>query len=221
MKLKKLIACVLACMMLAGCTQNTPFSSGSSSAESAEVNIAEEYELLAEDNSFYAGEKENIERFIRHGTGILVLGFPACPWCQAYLPMLDEVLKDNDMTAMYYNIRVDKTEDRPFYDLISDVIEEVNDTGEQIIQYNNDGLQTIYMPLVLFIDNGRITYFNNETSMENSDEITPEEYWSEEKVDALKQQLAVHVKEISEARKANDDKGCDTGCEVKPSGSGS
>ena len=215
--LKKLLTLCL-CILMTGCTVSS--SSAVPSSSSAEtVLLSDEYEQLPEENAYYIGEKENIKNYIEHGTGILVLGFPACPWCQAYLPLFNEVLEETGAQAMYYNIRVDKTEDREFYDEVASLIEEVNDSGEEIILYDNDGRQVIYMPLVLFISSGRIIAFDNETSMESSEEHSPEEYWTEEKVSSLKERLSEYTRVIAEAQAENDAKGCDSGCEVKPQGS--
>jgi hypothetical protein len=93
-----------------------------------------------------------------------------------------------------------------------------NDTSEDIIQYDSDGKQVIYMPLVLFIQEGRIIAFDNETCTEDSSVISPEDYWTEEKLEALKDRLSQSVKVIKEAKAEIDAKGCDTGCKVETNG---
>lgn len=200
-------------LILTGCTQSvvTPTSQPTTDTEKS---LHSEYEQLPETNNLYYMEKQGVETLLLHGTGILVLSFPECPWCQAYLPQLNTILEKNDAKAAYYNIREDKTEDRTFYDQIASDIESVNDTGTKIIEYNNDGQQVIYMPLVLFIENGRITAYNNETCMEDSAVIKPEEYWTEEKKTALASTLDTSVAKIKAAQEENDAKGCDNGCKV-------
>ena len=32
----------------------------------------------------------------------LILGFPECPWCQAIMPVLNDVAKDNKVKTIYY-----------------------------------------------------------------------------------------------------------------------
>jgi len=216
---KKLITGLLTgVLVLSGCSQTTavPTASASASATAeAEKNLNSEYTELPEDNNFYYMEKDAVETLLLHGTGILFLGFPECPWCQAYLPQLNTVLQANDAKAAYYNIYKDKTEDRTFYDQIAKDIESINDTGSAIIQYNNDGKQVIYMPLVLFIKNGRIVAYNNETSTEDSSVIKPADYWTEEKKAALASVLNTETAEIRAAQKENESKGCDNGCKVE------
>lgn len=214
---KKLLTGILSsALLLAGCTNTAASATASaSSSASAEKNLSSEYTDLPEDNQLYYMEKDGVETLLLHGTGILFFGFPECPWCQAYLPQLNAVLQENDAKAAYYNIYQDKTDDRAFYDQIAEDIESVNDTGTPIVQYNNDGKQVIYMPLVLFINNGMITAFNNETSTEDADVIKPEDYWTDEKKAALSSALNTETAMIRTAQKENEAKGCDNGCKVE------
>lgn len=215
MKKQILNSILIGTLMLAGCSSSTAATTGSPSASAeTEQNLSSEYTELPEENNFYYMEKDAVETLLLHGTGILFLGFPECPWCQAYVPQLNEVLASNDAKAAYYNIYKDKTEDRTFYDQIAADVESINDTGSQIIQYNNDGKQVIYMPLVLFIKNGRIIAYNNETSTTDSKVIQPADYWTEEKKSALKALLNTSVAEIHAAQLENEAKGCDNGCKV-------
>ena len=212
MRLRKLLIAMIAVMMMA-CSNA---SAVSSSEGVSEYKLSSEYEMLPENNRYVIADKENVERFLRHGTGMIVFGFPACKWCQAYLPIFNEVLEEADANCLYYNIRKDKDDDRPFYDQIADVVEELNDTGEQIIEYDNDGRSGIYMPLVLFVEEGRIVAYNNDTSMISSDENTPDAYWTEERKAEVTSVLAENTAEIKALQDEHDDRGCDTGCEVKP-----
>lgn len=50
-----------------------------------------EYANVRDDNVFIYKSTEEIINILEHGTGIVYLGFPECPWCQAYVKFLDEV----------------------------------------------------------------------------------------------------------------------------------
>jgi thiol-disulfide isomerase/thioredoxin len=217
--MKRIIAAAVTIMiMISGCASPSASSASSSSASSSassEKNLADEYTSLSSDNHFYYEEKDSLKDLMGHGTAVLYLGFPECPWCQSYAPLLEEVLADTDMKCAYYNIHTDKTEDRDFYDMVASLLVSQNDTGEDIIKYDNDGKQTIYMPLVLFISSGRIIAFNNETCTEDSDVISPEDYWTDDKKTALNETLTADVRQIKTAQTENSEDGCDTGCEVK------
>lgn len=211
-EMKKLIYSLLSVFVLIGCS--TPQASIQSSTK--EESLTEQYTDLEDDSAFVVMEKDNVKTFIEHGTGILYFSFPECPWCQAYIPMLSDVLNENDMQANYYNVRVDRTNDHDFYEEIANLLITHNQSGkEDIVQYDNDGNPLIYMPLTLFIDGGKIIDFNGETNAEDSDVIKPEQYWTQEKRDSLKATLSSAIQTIKEAQLSNSSKGCDnenSGC---------
>ncbi len=217
--MKKIFFSLLCSMLvLSGCskqtTSSTTTSSTTSSNESSyEVVLSDIYDNLPNENQFDLMEKDDLKTFIEHGTGILYFSFPECPWCQAYIPMLNEVLENNDVRAYYYNIHVDKDDDRDFYDEIAQLLIDHNKSDdENVVLYGNDGKPLIYMPLVLFIENGEIKSWNGESNTNDSDEILPEDYWTTERVTNLKNVLDESIKENKEAQEENDAKGCDTGC---------
>ena len=63
--------------------------------------FAEEYGSVTEDNVFVYRSIDEIINILEHGTGVVYLGFPECPWCTAYVSYLDEVAKDNDVEKVY------------------------------------------------------------------------------------------------------------------------
>lgn len=201
-------------MLLTGCSSNATSTLTTSTSED-EVILSDLYEDLPEDNNFELMKKDDLKTFIEHGTGILYFSFPECPWCQAYAPMLNDVLVENEASAYYYNIHTDKDEDRDFYDeIVQLLIEHDYSEKEDLILYGNDGKGLIYMPLTLFIEDGEIKNWNGESNTNDSDEISPEDYWTDEKVESLKQSLNDGVSVVKAAQEANNAKGCDTGCKV-------
>ena len=202
----KKFLCLLLCLFLTACS-STP------SASAPSEGWKDKYTDLAKDTVIEAVEKDKLEAMISHGTCVLFLGFPECPWCQYYLPVLDEVLKENDLNGFYYNIYVHKNEDAAFYDKIAALIDEVNDSGEEPLHYNNEGRLVVWMPLTLFIDNGRIVKWDGESNDLDSSVIAVEDYWTEEKDAALRSRLAEGAALEKKAQAANGG-GCDTGCKV-------
>ncbi len=216
MKLKKILAALLACACMTACeapaSGEEPEKTQEPSADT--VNIARYYSDLDKENHFEAIPKEKVTSILTHGTAVLVFSFPECPWCQAYIPLLEEALAEQDVQCSYYNIYMDKEGDREFYDSAADLLISQNDTGEEIIHYDNDGRKVIYMPLVLFIEKGRITAFDNETCMEDSTVISPRKYWTSARKEALKARLTENIERVAALQAENDSKGCDTGCKV-------
>ncbi len=211
---KKFLTCLSLLLMISGCSsQQTSSVTSTSEKESEEVVLSDIYDNLSSDNQFDIMLKDDLKTFIEHGTGILYFSFPECPWCQAYIPMLNEALKEEDARAYYYNIHIDKEDDRDFYDEIAQLLIDQNESeNEDVVLYGNDGKPLIYMPLVLFINNGKIQSWNGESNTNDSDEISPEDYWTQERKDNLKNELSESIQEIKKVQEENDAKGCDTGC---------
>lgn len=211
---KKILTCLSLLLMISGCSsQQTSSVTSTSETKSEDVILSDIYDNLSSDNQFDIMLKDDLKTFIEHGTGILYFSFPECPWCQAYIPMLNDVLKEEDARAYYYNIHIDKEEDRDFYDEIAQLLIDQNESGnEDVVLYGNDGKPLIYMPLVLFINNGKIQAWNGESNTNDSDEISPEDYWTQDRKDNLKSELSESIKEIKKVQEENDAKGCDTGC---------
>ena len=164
-------------------------------------------------NVLKTADFKDLKSFIEHGTGILYFSFPECPWCQAYIPMLNEVLENSEMRANYYNARNDKQNDRSFYDEIAQLLIDHNKSDDpDIVLYDNDGKPLIYVPLVVFIKNGEIISWNGESNTNDTDVISVKDYWTSEKVKALKDTLTKDALVIKQAQEENAAKGCDNGC---------
>ena len=131
---KKTMLSAMLAMMLAGCgstaaaVSTSPAASPSAfaSAASAEsTSLTEEYSSLPADNAYtLLSDHQDVEDMLNHGTGVLFFGFPECPWCQYYVPMLNEDALAAGINVKYYNIYVDKTADRTWYDSIADLLDE-------------------------------------------------------------------------------------------------
>lgn len=210
--MKKLLIVLCSAVLLVGCatTSNTTElkETATPTIETSE-NVMSEYEQLPEENVFYAGNEESLLKLLKHGSGVIYLGFDECPWCQAFAPYLNEVSEDNDLRVMYYDILEDRTNDTEFYqELVSTILEQ----GEDIIGYDNDGNARVYVPLVLYIVRGEIIGSTDETSRLSTDDIQPEEYWTEENVTALKEELDSYSKQVKTAQEETDSQGCDLDC---------
>lgn len=49
--------------------------------------------------------KDVISKLEKKESFYLVMGFPECPWCQALMPVLNEVAKESEITVYYLNIK--------------------------------------------------------------------------------------------------------------------
>jgi len=138
--------------------------------DSDAVRFSKEYTSVEKNNVFVYKEPDEIIKILKNGTGIVYLGFPECPWCNAYVSILNEVAKQEGIEKIYYcNVKT---------------IREKN-TKE-------------YKEMVKILDKNLLyVMHDNETSVVEED-IKPEEYWTKEKKEALQKKLKEGIKLISD-----------------------
>ena len=192
----------LLCFLLVGC------GSGEVQPSASSVPFMSEYTELEENLVYEEGDHESVERMLAHGTGVIYFSFPECPWCQKYTPLLQDAASEADVEVLYYNIYRDKSEDKEWYDEIASMIEEKN---PEISRYDNDGNTVIFMPLVLFVNEGEIIGYDDETCDLNSDEVPVDTYWTDEKINALHERLLALFEEVKQAQDEKNEQGCAIG----------
>ena len=145
--------------------------------------FSEEYTLVDKDNKFrYAAIDEVIDT-LEDGTGVVYLGFPECKWCQQYTVYLNELAKDRNIPEiMYYNIREDRQGNTKNYQTIVNILKDY-------LPEDEEGNPRVYVPAVIFMSNGKILGFDDETAYDTKGYDEPSEYWTKERVDNLKDKL--------------------------------
>lgn len=152
--------------------------------------FASEYKQVDEDNVFVYRDAKEIIRILENGTGVVYLGFPECKWCQAYVPYLDEVAKENNINTIYYfNIKEDREKNTSDYKKIVELTSE-------FLGYDDEGEKRVFVPDVYVVLDGEILSHNNETSMITED-ILPIDYWTDEKLDNLRETLTEMFEPLS------------------------
>jgi predicted bacteriocin transport accessory protein len=145
--------------------------------------FALEYPLAGKDNIFVyrnAGETADI---LEKGRGIVFLGFKECPWCQVYAVYLQDVAREMEMDTIYYcDIKEDRESNSESYRRIVSIF-------SGYLQYDDEGRPRLYVPDVSIVSRGRIITHDYETSKETLGYDTPQEYWNDERVNALKERL--------------------------------
>jgi hypothetical protein len=111
------------------------------------------------------------------------MGFKECPWCQLYAVFLHDAAREMEMDTIYYcDIKEDRESDSESYRKIAGVL-----AGR--LQYDDEGRPRVYVPDVSIVSRGRIITRDFETSKETLGYDTPQEYWNDERVNALKERL--------------------------------
>ncbi len=163
---------------------------GINKKETDSKKFSKEYDI--EENVFVYRSKEEIIKILENGTGIVYLGFPECPWCKAYVKILNEVAKEEGVEKIYYyNILEDRKNNTSTYQKIVSILNEN-------LLYDEEGNKRIYVPDVTFVLNGKIIGHDNETSVVKED-ITPNDYWTEERIKTLKDKLRKYIALVTDS----------------------
>lgn len=152
------------------------------------IKFSKEYTSVSKDNVFVYRSKDEIINILEHGTGIVYLGYPECPWCMAYVPLLNEIAKNEGIEKIYYyNIREDRKSNTEFYQKVVSILNDY-------LNYDEEGKKRIFVPNVTFVKEGKIIFNDNETSLIS--EGTPSEYWTEEKKTLFNEKFRKNINEL-------------------------
>lgn len=132
---------------------------------------------IDENNPIKYIEFDEVIDLLNSGTGVLYFGFPGCPWCRNMLPVLFDVAKINNVDTVYYynpsNIRKNGDDD---YKQLTDIL-------NNYLLENEEGVKTLYVPDVYFINNGEIEGHHLSTVDSQTNPFTP---LTEEQINELK-----------------------------------
>ena len=163
---------------------------GCKKEETDAQKFAKEYTTVTEDNYFVYRDIEEIIKILEHGTGVVYLGFPECPWCQAYVKTLNEVADIEGLEKIYYfNILEDRKNNTEKYQKIVNILSEY-------LQYDNEGNKRVYVPAIISVVEGEIVGFDDETAYDTKRFEKPEEYWTEEEISDLKIKLTDMISKV-------------------------
>lgn len=160
-------------------------------SKKVEKNLADEYKTLSTNNIYVYKTSDEIIKILEHGTGIIFLGFPECDWCQAYVPMLNDIADTEGLEKIsYYNIYKDREENNDTYQKIVEIL------GDNLQYHDDDGNKRIYVPAVIAVSEGEIVGFDDETAYDTHGFDNPEDYWTEEEKRDLTTKLTNMVNSV-------------------------
>lgn len=185
------IAIIATCLYFFTANNKTPEENNTKTENSEK--FSKEYTELKGDNAYTYKNIDEIIKILEHGTGIVYLGFPECPWCQRYVVYLNEVAKKENLEEIYYyNIKKDREDNTDDYQKLVSLLEEN-------LQYDKEGNKRIYAPSVIAVKSGKIIGFDDETAYDTKGHATPNEYWTDEEVKDLKEKLTTMIKEVNKS----------------------
>ena len=160
--------------------------------------FAAEYSNVSKDNAFVYRTGDEIVDILEHGTGVVFLGFPSCPWCQAYVGYLSEVANEKGLDKIYYyNIEKDRSENTELYQKLVSIL-------TPYLQYSDEGQRRIYVPNVTFVADGEIIGNDLESSKYTAGESDPANYWTEARITDLKARLGSLIQTVIDAESCKD-----------------
>lgn len=134
--MKKILTLILCVMFLVSC-------SDSEKKDDQVADMKEYTQLESKDVRFLTNSPDAILKKIENDEpGVYYLGYGNCPWCQALVPVLNEVLIENDQYAYYLNVSTEEFVKRKGY---SYRIQSIN---ERLGDKASGG----YLPFVIFVD---------------------------------------------------------------------
>lgn len=129
---------------------------------------------IPKDNVIKYSSYDEIFEILKSGTGVIYLGYPECPWCRNLVPTMLMAANEVEIDTIYYlNIKEDrdflilddnkkvvtqKEGSKQYYKLVEALDSVLDDyvlttsEGKEV----NTGKKRIYVPIVIFVKEGKI-----------------------------------------------------------------
>lgn len=154
------------------------------------IRFYRDYPSANMENIYYYATYDEVVEVLTKGTGIVFFGFPACPYCQVYVPVLDEVARERSVEKIYYlNIKDMREQDTDEYKRLVEILDEH-------LESDKEDNKRIYVPDTYFVKDGKIVGHNN--SMSALSGVDAKEYFNEEIRKQLKQELIELTEKVYE-----------------------
>ena len=164
--MKKILTCLLAVVLLAGCFNKTESKKNTSTSETSntltitnpiKLNSTKAdmkgYKWIRNDVADFQliTLKESLRMFEEGGTGILYYGYDECAWCNRAVPELNEVAKELNLTIYYVDAsaKVEKDDYKKLLEYI-----------DPVLKVNSSGEKGFYVPAVIGVKNGKLVDYH-------------------------------------------------------------
>lgn len=191
MKNKKIYLISIILLILIVATLFFIFNNKKSNEENDNKVFASEYGIT-EDNVYVYRTLEEINKILENGTALVYLGFPECPWCRGYVPIINEVAKEEGLDKIYYfNIKKDREDNSKLYQKTVELL------GDNL-RYDNEGNRRIYAPSLIAVKNGKVVMFDDTRYWNNKEYDSAEDFWNNEDLTSMKEKLVKMINEVKE-----------------------
>lgn len=155
------------------------------------IKFSEEYKI-SKNNVFTYRTIDEINKIIKNGTGLIFLGFPECPWCRGYVPIINEVAQKEGLEKVYYfNIYEDRKNNTTEY-------QEMVKLLKGHLRYDDEGNERIYAPSLIAVKNGEVLFFEDTRNWDNKKYNSAEEFWQSADLKSMREKLTEMINSVNE-----------------------
>ena len=160
------------------------FSSTITDAE----RFSKEYTAIDTDNPFVYVNSNRVLNILNNETGIILVGFSSNAWMQEYVRELYPILKENNITKVYYyDVIEDRTKKTKNFRQIEDLL-------SKYLKITDMGSEYLFTPALIFVKDGKIINYDDETSLVSFD-MRPDTYWNEDAIKSFHNKINTYLSE--------------------------
>ncbi len=160
------------------------FSSTITDAE----RFSKEYTTIDMDNPFVYVNSNRVLNILNNETGIILVGFSSNAWMQEYVRELYPILKENNITKVYYyDVIEDRTKKTKNFRQIEDLL-------SKYLKITDMGAEYLFTPALIFVKDGKIINYDDETSLVSFD-MRPDTYWNEDAITNFHNKINTYLSE--------------------------
>ncbi len=154
--MKKFFICLLCALVLGGCQQQETITYSQPEGETADMSGygGLETEQFISINSYDALALLGDESI----TTIVYIGYDSCPWCNALVPVLNEVSIEKDMKVYYLDFMAESENNA---EQLWEFVDAIGAYGYLSLDDNGD--YAISMPAVVYIQKGEVVNYHEGT----------------------------------------------------------
>ena len=151
--------------------------------------FSKEYTAIDTDNPFVYVNSNRVLNILNNETGIILVGFSSNAWMQEYVRELYPILKENNITKVYYyDVIEDRTKKTKNFRQIEDLL-------SKYLKITDMGSEYLFTPALIFVKDGKVINYDDETSL-ISYNMNPTTYWNSDAISAFKNKINVYLSEF-------------------------
>ena len=150
--------------------------------------FSKEYTTIDTDNPFVYVNSNRVLNILNNETGIILVGFSSNAWMQEYVRELYPILKENNITKVYYyDVIEDRTKKTKNFRQIEDLL-------SKYLKITDMGSEYLFTPALIFVKDGKIINYDDETSLVSFD-MRPDTYWNEDAITSFHNKINTYLSE--------------------------